>query len=59
MDLNPLAAMNKIAHTETKPPYPEWVSPGLRDFMDKCFTKNPSNRPNVYDLLHHEFIVGK
>ena len=27
--------------------------------MNQCFTKDPMKRPNVYDLLHHEFITGE
>lgn len=58
-DLNPLAALNRIAHTDQKPPYPDHISESLKDFMNKCFTKAPESRPNVYDLLHHPFILGK
>lgn len=47
-DLNPLAAMNHIAHTEKKPVYPDSISEDLKDFLDHCFVKNPKDRPNVY-----------
>lgn len=57
-DLNPLAAMNHIAHTEKKPVYSETISTDLKDFLDFCFVKNPKDWPNVYQLLHHKFITG-
>lgn len=57
-DLNPLAAMNQIAHTEKKPVYPENISENLKDFLNSCFIWNPADRPNVYELLHHKFITN-
>jgi len=33
-------------------------SPGCLDFMKKCFTMNPDERPTVEDLLQHPWILG-
>lgn len=55
--VSPLAAMNKIAHAKGPPKLPD-CSDELRDFMSKCFSPDPNDRWNVYELLHHSFIVG-
>lgn len=54
-DLIPMTAMFKIVQEET-PPIPEDVSVDLRDFLVKCFQKNPINRPTALDLLDHAWI---
>ncbi|KAI8892681.1 kinase-like domain-containing protein [Globomyces pollinis-pini] len=35
---------------------PSKFSPLFQDFIKKCLTKNPNNRPSAKDLLEHPFI---
>ena len=38
------------------PPIPETCSPPLKDFLMKCFNKDPKERPNAVTLFEHEWI---
>ncbi|XP_062112817.1 mitogen-activated protein kinase kinase kinase 20-like [Humulus lupulus] len=42
--------------TET-PPLPQYLTPTARDFLDKCFTRNPNERPSAQMLLSHPFAM--
>lgn len=43
---------------EPHPPFPENISPSLRDFLTLCFARNPSNRPSAMQLLQHPWVTG-
>ena len=32
-------------------PLPDDISPELKDFLSKCFTKDPKNRPDAKTML--------
>jgi len=51
--------MNAIANATHPPPYPVTISKNLALFLDSCFKIKPKERANVYELLHHPFIIGK
>jgi serine/threonine protein kinase len=36
---------------DDRPPLPENISPELRDFLIKCFCKEPEDRPTARELL--------
>lgn len=38
---------------------PEIITPELKDFFDKVFSKDPKKRPNVMECLEHPFIKGQ
>ena len=38
------------------PPLPEDCSPLLRDFLTRCFNKNPDQRPSAEVLCEHEWL---
>jgi len=38
-------------------PLPEDITPELRDFLNKCFIKDPENRPDAKTLLKHPWFV--
>lgn len=42
----------------TPPAIGERWSEDFRDFVSKCLTKNPKNRPTAADLLRHPFVLG-
>ena len=55
-EFNMFAAMFRIVMDE-HPPLPEGISENLKDFLKKCFTKDPHLRPKSKDLLNHAWIT--
>ncbi|CAM9581858.1 unnamed protein product, partial [Scytosiphon promiscuus] len=55
--IGPLAAMFKISCTRDLPAIPEEVSAAAKDLIRQCFSRDPSLRPSVDDLLRHPTIV--
>ena len=55
-EFEPMAAMFRIV-TDDCPPIPGGISNYLKDFLLKCFTKEPSKRPNAKELLVHPWIT--
>lgn len=51
-----MATLLMIANGNTPPPYPQNLSNIGKDFLDKCFQRDPSKRWNVKKLLKHPFI---
>eukprot|EP01088_Endostelium_zonatum_P011446 TRINITY_DN25585_c0_g1_i1.p1 TRINITY_DN25585_c0_g1~~TRINITY_DN25585_c0_g1_i1.p1 ORF type:complete len:919 (+),score=212.80 TRINITY_DN25585_c0_g1_i1:386-2758(+) len=56
-DMNPMRVMLNVP---VKPPphltEPDKWSPELNDFVRKCLTKDPEQRPNAVDMLTHPFL---
>lgn len=48
------AAMFKVLHKD--PPIPENLSSDGKDFLQRCFRRNPAERPSASTLLDHPFI---
>ncbi|XP_008792633.2 mitogen-activated protein kinase kinase kinase 5-like isoform X2 [Phoenix dactylifera] len=48
------AAMFKVLHKD--PPIPETLSSEGKDFLRRCFRRNPAERPTANMLLEHPFI---
>ena len=55
-EFEPMAAMFRIV-TDDCPPLPTGISEHLKDFLLKCFTKDPSKRPSAKELLQHPWIT--
>lgn len=55
---NHLAAVYQILVTETPPKLPDNISKNLRNFLERCFIMNPTERANVVELLKHPFIIN-
>lgn len=47
-------AMFKVLHNS--PPIPETLSSAGKDFLQRCFERDPANRPSAAKLLEHAFI---
>ncbi|KAG0467138.1 hypothetical protein HPP92_018718 [Vanilla planifolia] len=54
MDLRGAAAMFKVLHKD--PTIPEALSSEGKDFLQRCFHRNPAERPTATMLLDHPFI---
>ena len=55
-EFNITAAMFRIV-TDDCPPLPNEISPHLRDFLLRCFVKDPEKRASARELLHHPWIT--
>ncbi|GLJ08675.1 hypothetical protein SUGI_0093460 [Cryptomeria japonica] len=53
---NPLAALYQIGCTDDLPECPSCLSPQGRDFLDKCFRRDPKQRWTAAQLLEHPFL---
>lgn len=56
-DKNSIAVLFQVAQERTLPEYPDNISEELRDFLNCCFKREPTQRWNVYELKHHPFIL--
>lgn len=56
-DKNQFAVLFQIANESRAPDYPEDISEELKNFMDWWFKREPTERWNIYELLHHPFIL--
>lgn len=52
----PEAAIFKVGMYKQHPEIPSTLSETAKDFLEKCFTPEPSERPTAEQLLHHEFL---
>ena len=57
-DMQPMPAMFAIVNNK-RPPLPEGISEDLRDFLKKCFQRDPRKRPTARDALLHRWIVAR
>ncbi|XP_057864627.2 mitogen-activated protein kinase kinase kinase 5-like [Cryptomeria japonica] len=53
---NPLAALYLIGCSDELPELPACLSPQGRDFLDKCFRRDPKQRWTAAQLLEHPFL---
>eukprot|EP01018_Ginkgo_biloba_P025297 Gb_38996 [translate_table: standard] len=53
---HPLVAMYRITCTDELPEMPQSLSPQCKDFLEKCFEKNPRQRWSSAQLLKHPFL---
>mmetsp|Transcript_3410 Transcript_3410/g.7078 ORF Transcript_3410/g.7078 Transcript_3410/m.7078 type:complete len:203 (+) Transcript_3410:886-1494(+) len=45
-----------VCNSNEPPEIPADLSPAGKDFILSCLKRNPSDRPNVYQLLRHPFV---
>jgi serine/threonine protein kinase len=48
----PASVMFHIASSTCSPQFPDFLSQEVKNFLSKCFTRNPKLRPNVTELLN-------
>lgn len=56
---NPFQILFHIGNSGSYPQLPSDLSETCRDFMRKCLTRDPDQRPDAADLLNHEFLSEK
>lgn len=54
-DLQPMPALFAIVR-DTRPPIPAGVSPELKNFLTRCFHKDPEARPSAVELRSHDWL---
>lgn len=54
-DLQPMSALYNIVQ-DKHPPIPNDISDEMRDFLLKCFQKDPAGRPSAEELLQHPWV---
>ncbi|XP_014524160.1 mitogen-activated protein kinase kinase kinase NPK1 [Vigna radiata var. radiata] len=54
-----VSALFYIGTTKSHPPIPEHLSAEAKDFLLKCFHKEPDLRPSASELLQHPFITSE
>uniref|UniRef100_A0A0E0JMV9 Protein kinase domain-containing protein n=1 Tax=Oryza punctata TaxID=4537 RepID=A0A0E0JMV9_ORYPU len=52
------SAVHQIGYTDAVPEMPECLSPEAKNFLSKCFTRNPCDRPTAAQLLEHPFLAS-
>ena len=55
-DMQPMPAMFAIVNND-RPPLPNGVSAECRDFLKRCFRKDPAKRPSARDALAHAWLA--
>lgn len=55
--LDPMPALFRIVNDDC-PPIPDGASPPARDFLQRCFQKDPNLRVTARQLLSHAWIVA-
>jgi serine/threonine protein kinase len=53
---SPLAALYRLGCTEELPELPASLSLQIRDFLEKCFRRDPKKRWSSAELLNHPFL---
>ncbi|KAL6840499.1 hypothetical protein ACP4OV_030309 [Aristida adscensionis] len=53
-----LAAVHRIGFTDAVPEVPAWMSPEAKDFLARCFARDPRDRWTAAELLEHPFLAS-
>jgi serine/threonine protein kinase len=53
-----LAAVHRIGYTDAVPEVPAWMSAEAKDFLARCFARNPQDRCTAAQLLEHPFLAS-
>jgi len=55
---NPFRALYHIGNSDSIPAIPETLSELGVDFVRKCLTRDPDQRPSAAEMLHHAWLAG-
>uniref|UniRef100_A0A0D9V4L3 Protein kinase domain-containing protein n=1 Tax=Leersia perrieri TaxID=77586 RepID=A0A0D9V4L3_9ORYZ len=53
-----LSAVHRIGYTDAVPDVPGWLSTDAKDFLARCFARNPRERWTASQLLDHPFLAS-
>ncbi len=53
---SPEAAIFRVGMYQQHPEIPDTLSEVAKDFLEKCFMPDPSDRPTAGELLTHPFM---
>nr|CAB3478034.1 unnamed protein product [Digitaria exilis] len=53
-----LAAVHRIGYTDAVPEVPTWMSAEAKDFLARCFVRDPRHRCSAAELLEHLFLLA-
>nr|CAB3473991.1 unnamed protein product [Digitaria exilis] len=53
-----LAAVHRIGYTDAVPEVPAWLSAEAKDFLARCFVRDPRGRCSAAELLEHPFLAS-
>ena len=48
--------MFHIASSTSSPKFPDYLSENVKNFLSKCFIRNPKLRPNATELLNEPWL---
>jgi mitogen-activated protein kinase kinase kinase 17/18 len=54
---DPMAALRHVAVSGEAPECPAWMSEDARDFLSRCFRRDPAERWTAEQLLRHPFVA--
>jgi mitogen-activated protein kinase kinase kinase 17/18 len=54
---DPMAALRHVAVSGEAPECPAWMSEDARDFLARCFRRDPAERWTAEQLLRHPFVA--
>ncbi|XP_023533202.1 mitogen-activated protein kinase kinase kinase 18-like [Cucurbita pepo subsp. pepo] len=55
-DNDPISALYRIGYSGQSPEIPSFLSQKAKDFLEKCFRRNPKERWTAIQLLNHPFL---
>ncbi|XP_006646239.1 mitogen-activated protein kinase kinase kinase 17-like [Oryza brachyantha] len=53
-----LSVVHRIGYTDAVPEVPGWLSVEAKDFLARCFARNPRERWTASQLLEHPFLAS-
>ncbi|CAM9555732.1 unnamed protein product, partial [Phaeothamnion confervicola] len=57
-DLQPMAALFKLSCSDEMPDLPQHLSDSAKDFLRRCFQRDPEQRPTAATLLRHPWLAN-